>query len=60
MFRKKKEFIDGQEYAVITRYYLRIGRRDVSVRKLAYLALFAVLLILFIANKPEILLPVTQ
>ncbi|MCN3464607.1 hypothetical protein MLJ87_23090 [Escherichia coli] len=60
MFRKKKEFIDGQEYAVITRYYLRIGRRDVSVRKLAYLALFVALLALFIANKPEILLPVTQ
>lgn len=59
MFRKKREFIDGQEYAVITRYYLRVGRRDVSLRKLASLVLFVVLFVLFITNKPEILLPAT-
>lgn len=55
MFRKKKEFIDGQEYTVTTRYYLRIGRRDVPLRRLAYLALFIAVMVLFVATRPDVL-----
>jgi hypothetical protein len=58
MFWRKKEFIDGKEYAVIWDSYLKIGHHKVSLRKLAYLVLFAVLVILLITAEKPVLLPV--
>lgn len=58
MFRKRKEFVDGEEQTITTRYYLRVGRRNVSLRKVVCLLLFVVLLILMITVKSGPLLPV--
>lgn len=58
MFRKRKELVDGEERTITTRYYLRVGRRNVSLRKMVCLLLFVVLLILMITVKSGPLLPV--
>ena len=58
MFRKRKAFTGDGKQTITTRYYLRVGRRDVSLRMLGCLLFVAALLILMITVKPGLLLPV--
>ena len=58
MFMKKKKFINDEERGSVSFYYLRIMRRNVSVRKLLYLAVFPVLFILLITAEKTVLLPI--